>query len=260
MRHTDDYLLITTDLGKAKDFVTVMNKGHPEYGCFLSKDKTLTSFDYDEQILNVVPPRQQFFPWCGYAIQMTDLSVEVDYDRYMNIHLRNTLTIARGRSSGRTFLNKMLLLAKARSHIIYTDSRLNSAHTVYKNIYQNFLLTAMKMDAYVRDWEGKRHRGTHKLVKDAIKQVSSYCFSAMRSKALNRIAQANNRRFDVQKADVLWLGAHAFHKVFSRRPQKYTSLLRTLAFDLKRGKNRNRYKKFQKVISDGLEKMMSIEF
>ncbi|KIK10194.1 hypothetical protein K443DRAFT_81605, partial [Laccaria amethystina LaAM-08-1] len=33
--------------------------GHPEYGCFISKEKTLTNFDYDSQILNVVDPLQR---------------------------------------------------------------------------------------------------------------------------------------------------------------------------------------------------------
>ena len=31
--------------------------GHPEYGCFISKDKTMTNFDYDHQIMNVIDQR-----------------------------------------------------------------------------------------------------------------------------------------------------------------------------------------------------------
>ncbi|KAE9405113.1 hypothetical protein BT96DRAFT_357770 [Gymnopus androsaceus JB14] len=75
MRHTDDYLLITADLAKAKQFLKIMNKGrsrksvrrnlpnfsalgHPEYGCFVSRDKTVANFDFDEQVLNVIPPKQ----------------------------------------------------------------------------------------------------------------------------------------------------------------------------------------------------------
>ena len=27
--------------------------GHPEYGCFISKEKTLTNFDYDAQGMNI---------------------------------------------------------------------------------------------------------------------------------------------------------------------------------------------------------------
>ncbi|KAE9405112.1 hypothetical protein BT96DRAFT_357771 [Gymnopus androsaceus JB14] len=117
----------------------------------------------------------------------------------------------------------------------------------------------MKMDAYIRDWDGKKRRVTDKLVKDTTRQMFCYCFSAMRSKALNRIAKANNSLVRVQKSDVLWLGAHAFHKVLSRRPQRYRSLLRALAFDMERGKNYNRRKKFQKVIKAGFSCLERID-
>lgn len=33
-----------------------MNQGHPEYGCFIGKDKTLTNVDYDAQVMNLVDP------------------------------------------------------------------------------------------------------------------------------------------------------------------------------------------------------------
>jgi len=50
-------------------------------------------------------------------------------------------------------------LAKAKSHAIFSDRELNTEHVVYLNIYQNFLLTAMKMHEYLRDWDtnGKRN-------------------------------------------------------------------------------------------------------
>ncbi|KZS92574.1 hypothetical protein SISNIDRAFT_455801 [Sistotremastrum niveocremeum HHB9708] len=44
----------------------------------------------------------------------------------------------------------MILLAKRNCHQIYTDSTLNSAYNVHLNIYQNFLITAMKMYSYLR--------------------------------------------------------------------------------------------------------------
>ncbi|KDR78994.1 hypothetical protein GALMADRAFT_244716 [Galerina marginata CBS 339.88] len=60
----------------------MMKKGHPEYGCFIAQDKTLTNFDYGENVLNVVDQNQRMFPWCGYSINMRDLSITVDYTRY----------------------------------------------------------------------------------------------------------------------------------------------------------------------------------
>lgn len=62
----------------------------------------MTNFDYDHQVMNVVDSRarreqvmissaitslkeQLDFHWCGYAIDMKDLSVSADYTRYHNI-------------------------------------------------------------------------------------------------------------------------------------------------------------------------------
>ena len=75
LRLIDDYLFITTSLTSAKSFLDMMKKGtysialvyifnvafpgHPEYGCFISPDKTLTNFDHDDQLLNVVDPSQR---------------------------------------------------------------------------------------------------------------------------------------------------------------------------------------------------------
>lgn len=44
-------------------------------------------------------------------------------------------------------------LSQFTSHIIFNDVGLNSTNTIYRNIYQNFLLTAMKMHHYVRSWK-----------------------------------------------------------------------------------------------------------
>ncbi|PPQ76237.1 hypothetical protein CVT26_008145, partial [Gymnopilus dilepis] len=63
---------------------------HPEYGCFIAQDKTLTNFEHGDNVLNVVDPTQRSrtiiiwvtFPWCGYSINMRDLSITVDYTRY----------------------------------------------------------------------------------------------------------------------------------------------------------------------------------
>lgn len=68
LRQTDDYMFITTSLSQAKGFLSMMNKGmcsmtlgkpvkiglgHDEYGCFISTDKTLTNFDFDEQLHSI---------------------------------------------------------------------------------------------------------------------------------------------------------------------------------------------------------------
>lgn len=64
MRLVDDYLFVTTDLSRARLFLDIMNQGHPEYGCFIGKEKTLTNIDYDVQIMNRIDPSLK----CGSSI------------------------------------------------------------------------------------------------------------------------------------------------------------------------------------------------
>ncbi|KAG5646942.1 hypothetical protein DXG03_001665 [Asterophora parasitica] len=160
LRLIDDYLFITTSRKRAFEFLKMMNEGHPEYGCFISKEKTLANFDFDDQVSNVTGPKQERFPWCGHMIHMKDLSVTADYSRYNGTTLRDTLTIDRGRHPGVTFTHKMLWLARSKCVPIYSDSALNTTDVIYLNVYQNFLLCAMKMHGYLSDWGRKSRRNS----------------------------------------------------------------------------------------------------
>lgn len=69
MRYTDDFLLLTTDGTKAHRFLDTMRKGHEEYGCFISDDKTRANFAHRFDDGTLVPAyRAQWFPWCGYLV------------------------------------------------------------------------------------------------------------------------------------------------------------------------------------------------
>jgi len=76
LRLIDDYLFVTTNRKLAVDFLEMMKKGtfsstpvrpqshyllsgHPEYGCFISQEKTLTNFDHSDQVYDVLDPSQR---------------------------------------------------------------------------------------------------------------------------------------------------------------------------------------------------------
>jgi len=99
------------------------------------------------------------------------------------LDLSSTLTITRGRKPGLGFVRKMLKwgyvineksgffvdaalfrLAKTRCHVIYTDPALNRKSVIYLNIYQNFLVAAMKMHCYLREWRPGWHEQRTSLV------------------------------------------------------------------------------------------------
>ncbi|KIK34273.1 hypothetical protein CY34DRAFT_98308, partial [Suillus luteus UH-Slu-Lm8-n1] len=51
---------VTTNLEKAKRFLDVMNEGHPEYGCIISKGKTMVNFEHESiEGSNITKPTQK---------------------------------------------------------------------------------------------------------------------------------------------------------------------------------------------------------
>ncbi|RDB25955.1 Telomerase reverse transcriptase [Hypsizygus marmoreus] len=260
LRLIDDYLFITTSHSRAKQFLDMMNKGHPEYGCFISKDKTLTNFDFDAEISNVTEPKQQTFPWCGYTISMEDLSVTVDYSRYNNTNLRDTLTVDRGRRPGAAFTYKMLWLARAKSHPIYSDPSLNTEHVVYLNIYQNFLLCAMKMHGYLRDWGIGAHKNAA-FIHNTVHKMVTISYTSIRNKTSRKLhTKSNDTSFRIQKPAVTWLGTRAFHAVLNQKPQRYGSLLRSLGRELSRPHNKRFKRQFHSLVKEGQAGMSQIAF
>lgn len=229
--------------------------GHPEYGCFISQDKTLTNFDHDDLLLNVVDPSQRTFPWCGYAINMRDLSIMVDYSRYKDSGIKSTLTVERGRHPGAAFIYKLLQMAKAKSHAIFSDRDLNTEYVVYLNIYQNSLMTAMKMHEYLRTWSlnGKRN---NIFLRDAIRRAAMYNYTSVRAQSRRKGCVHPN----IHKEAVLWLNNHAFHHILSHKPHSYKLLLVYLDFEISRPKYRHRYhRKFKSLVKDAFVQFVNYQ-
>ncbi|CDS00916.1 uncharacterized protein SPSC_02028 [Sporisorium scitamineum] len=152
MRYTDDFLLVTTSKRTAKKFYEVMRAGHPEYGCFISPEKTLVNFDLVDSSGSGAPLVQRMyseeFPWCGLTINTRDLSVSTDLARYAGLDMRDTLTVEYSRRPGAALVEKMIQSVKSRCHILFTDTALNGGK-VYGNIYSSFLVAALKFAAYL---------------------------------------------------------------------------------------------------------------
>lgn len=82
VRLIDDFLLITTDEFKAKQFVRKMHRGFPEYGVQVSKKKTLVNFDMTLQGERVSKVEDgQGFPYCGTMIDCKTLDISKDRER-----------------------------------------------------------------------------------------------------------------------------------------------------------------------------------
>lgn len=72
-------------------------------------------------------------------------------DRYLNSPLSSTLTVGWLNKPGRNFKARLCSYLRPKCHPIFYDSNINSAVVVRLNIYQAFLLCAMKFHCYLYD-------------------------------------------------------------------------------------------------------------
>ncbi|OLN82062.1 Telomerase reverse transcriptase 1 [Colletotrichum chlorophyti] len=76
MRLIDDFLLITTDISKARRFVEVMHGGLPGYGVTVNPGKTLTNFDLQVGGTAIAKVSgNSLFPYCGLGIDCKSLNI-----------------------------------------------------------------------------------------------------------------------------------------------------------------------------------------
>ncbi|CAH2042960.1 unnamed protein product [Thlaspi arvense] len=122
LRLIDDFIFISTSKKQAASFFSRLQRGFQEYNCYMNKGKFGLNFDVD-QISGCESNRMyigedgiSFIRWSGLFINCCTLEVQADYTR---------------------------MLAAMVSE--------DTPAVVRLNIYQAFLLCAMKFHCYVRD-------------------------------------------------------------------------------------------------------------
>ncbi|EUC61459.1 telomerase reverse transcriptase [Rhizoctonia solani AG-3 Rhs1AP] len=216
LRFVDDYLFITTDIKQARTFLNIMHQGHPEYGCIIAEEKTLTNFvDADVPTL-VLAPDTEYFPWCGRVIHMKELSIQWDYGRYDGKHVAHGLTVDYGRQPGTKFKTRFLQMARQHCHAMYFDASLTSLSNLYVNVAQNFFWIGMKMYNYVREWNIAVDQHVS-FISNIITRVVRYAFTSMRSRMNGTLAQDMNATCEFDSASVQWIGYYAFHSTLSHK-------------------------------------------
>lgn len=130
--------------------------------------------------------------------------------------------VARGRT--RSFFCRM---GKHRTHILFCDTVLSTATTVHLNVYQNFLLTAMKMHLYLRDLAGGAPDSrfiycAYDLIDsvllkspDAISQTIRFTQVATRHTTLHRLAKKHDASCSISRNSVYWYALGVYASAFS---------------------------------------------
>jgi telomerase reverse transcriptase len=133
LRLIDDFLLITTDVEKAKRFANMMHGGLPDYGVTVNPAKTVVNFDmeFDGTLVAAIGDDQKF-PYCGTLIDCKTLGISKSREYAKdngesgplglcnaadNVDMRNSLTVEFGRVPGQQFRRKVLGLSAIYSPI-----------------------------------------------------------------------------------------------------------------------------------------------
>ncbi|KAJ6696403.1 TELOMERASE REVERSE TRANSCRIPTASE [Salix koriyanagi] len=155
LRFIDDFLFISTSKKQAAGLFSQLRSGFRDYNCFMNEEKFCLNLD-TEQVsglqsnkLYVGEDGISFLRWSGLLLNSCTLEVQADYTRYLNNHLNSTLTVCWQGKPRQHLERKLWNFMRPKCHPIFFDSHINSAPVVRLNIYQAFLLCAMKFHCYV---------------------------------------------------------------------------------------------------------------
>ncbi|POS87567.1 hypothetical protein EPUL_001647 [Erysiphe pulchra] len=150
LRLTDDFLLVTTNIFHARQFLKIMHDGLPSYGLKVNPLKTLVNFDISINGIKLSKVQQQtMFPYCGCLIDMNTLDISRDRIRWENMRTIDSLTVEHSNVPGKSFQRKILNSFKLQMHAMFLDPTHNSLSTVLNNLHSAYVETAYKTHAYL---------------------------------------------------------------------------------------------------------------
>lgn len=239
LRFVDDFLLLSTSKKQAASFLSRLRRGFREYNCYMNQDKFCTNFDsgqmlgLDSKRLLVGSDGASFLCWSGLLINCSSLEVQADYSRYLSDHLRSSLTVSwQGRPS-RQLKAKLCTYMRPKCHPIFFDTTINSPATIRLNIYQAFVLCAMKFHCYVAElstWCKLRPTSCLTSIQGSLRYM--YRLMKKRMYGINH-GSSCHPVLKVSREEVIWLGLTAYIRALKRKQSRYKELLHLLTANLK---------------------------
>ena len=301
-RWTDDLLHVSFDRDPADSFLSAALEGFAEYGCEVNTGKTSLNFEYSpggaeptriatrsaaankaepkppmiprrETVIGHGPNARRCIAWCGLLIDSNNLEVLVDYTRYAGDWAREAVTVPGRVGSGlktpspfSRLDRRVVAYLRPKCTALLYDHSVNSPLTARLNVYQSFLLAAIKTHCFVAaasehpsarnsigDNKGKaKTRGpSPAAVHAAITAGIRYMEGAVRHHmAVARATLGATGR--IQRTHVRYLGLHAFAKIFSRKQSRHAETLALLQRDIGAATMRVAARRLATVVDDEL--------
>ncbi|KAJ5806303.1 uncharacterized protein N7503_003905 [Penicillium pulvis] len=231
LRLVDDFLLVTTDVNQAMQFLKTMIPGQPSYGVLVNPAKSMVNFTAAVDGTHI--PRMEgstLFPYCGILINTHTLEMIRDRDRLLEggdsaaASISDTLTVETSRAPGRVFRRKVLAPFRLQIHPMYLDDGHNSQSVVLANLHTSFITSAMKMYRYMKFLRGRSHPAPPIIIQtihDLIHQTSKVI-------QMRRTSRSTPLSCFVQLWHLQYLAASAFRFVLNRKQTRYVAVLQWL--------------------------------
>ncbi|KAJ5663924.1 hypothetical protein N7507_004655 [Penicillium longicatenatum] len=231
LRLVDDFLLVTTDVNQAMQFLKTMIPGQPSYGVLVNPAKSMVNFTAAVDGIHI--PRIEgstLFPYCGILINTHTLEMIRDQDRLLEggdsaaASISDTLTVETSRAPGRVFRRKVLAPFRLQIHPMYLDDGHNSRSVVLANLHTSFITSAMKMYRYMKSLRGRSHPAPPIIIQtihDLIHQTSKVIQT-------RRTSRSRPLSCFVQLWHLQYLAASAFRFVLNRKQTRYVAVLQWL--------------------------------
>ena len=217
-RMMDDYLLISDSLQRIQQFVYTMDKGAPELGATINRDKTQVSCnlsfqrDGGEPVSLKARDTKTHFPWCGMLFDTRTGEVRIDYSRFYDGKAGHGLTVYSSNREGHQLASQMKLYVRPRCLPILFDPTINSFKVLCVNLYQLFMMGAVKLAFHLKTCKrmGIEISNTDFLIQ-CIESTISFALGLVRSRL-----DYNSIHFSLRHDVCQMLSWHAFQDVFVR--------------------------------------------
>ncbi|KAJ3218957.1 hypothetical protein HDU67_003321 [Dinochytrium kinnereticum] len=195
---------IVNNLVKVALYLAIL--GFPEHGCVVNSDKTLTNLPRDSSSPGIFTTDEEL-PWCG-LLKKEILTV---------LDLNDSLTVKFSSHPWTDFRRKMMQYFKPKCHLILIDTHLNKERVVVRNVYENYMMCAMKFYLHLKELSTRFGCCSDSFAIDSIKDTIAYGYLLIRSKIRGKIGVSLHATFSLTFVTVEWLGLQAFAKVLERK-------------------------------------------
>ncbi|KAI9101444.1 hypothetical protein K1719_023926 [Acacia pycnantha] len=230
-------------------FFSRLQRGFRDYNCYMNEKKFGVNFDVGQMSgssgrrVHVGEDGTSFLCWSGLLINRSTLEVQADYTKYLNGHLRSTLTVCWQGKPGLSLKEKLCAFLRPKCHPIFFDLNINSAAVVRLNVYQAFLLCAMKFHCYICELSiiCQLHK---RVCLKSIERSISYLYGLIKKRMHSMAPRCNFRPIlRLEKDEVEWLGLHAYVQSMHQIPLSFgissTDFLQQLKIVLFGGLHKN---------------------